>query len=59
MRAIDLSTPAGITTALLPEIVIVVALIARRSGAEALLQPASVGGFVAGLAVMYATALLV
>ncbi|HUE45871.1 MAG TPA: metal transporter [Aestuariivirgaceae bacterium] len=50
----------GIGAGAIAQVVIeVVALIARRSGAAALLQPASVGGFVAGLAVMYATALLV
>lgn len=37
----------------------VTALIARRSGVDALGRPAVLGGFVAGLAVMYATALLV
>lgn len=37
----------------------VTALIARRSGADALGRPAVLGGFVAGLAIMYATALLV
>lgn len=50
----------GIGAGAIAQVVIeVVALIARRSGAPALLQPASAGGFVAGLAVMYATALLV
>ena len=50
----------GIGAGAIAQVVIeVVALIARRSGPAALLQPASVGGFVAGLAVMYATALLV
>lgn len=37
----------------------VTALVARRSGAETLGRPAVLGGFVAGLAIMYATALLV
>jgi zinc transporter, ZIP family len=50
----------GIGAGAIAQVVIeVVALIARRSGVAALLQPASAGGFVAGLAVMYATALLV
>jgi ZIP family zinc transporter len=50
----------GIGAGAIAQVVIeVVALISRRSGSAALLQPASVAGFVAGLAVMYATALLV
>jgi zinc transporter ZupT len=50
----------GIGAGAIAQVVIeVVALISRRSGSAALLQPASVGGFVAGLAIMYATALLV
>jgi zinc transporter, ZIP family len=50
----------GIGAGAIAQVVIeVVALIARRSGAAALLQPASAGGFVAGLTIMYATALLV
>ncbi len=50
----------GIGAGAIAQVVIeVVALIARRSGVAALLQPASAGGFVAGLAVMYGTALLV
>lgn len=50
----------GIGAGAIAQVVIeVVAFISRRSGSAALLQPASVGGFVAGLAIMYATALLV
>jgi zinc transporter ZupT len=50
----------GIGAGAIAQVVIeVVALISRRSGSAALLQPASLGGFVAGLAIMYATALLV
>lgn len=50
----------GIGAGAIAQVVIeVVALISRRSGSAALLQPASIGGFVAGLAIMYATALLV
>jgi zinc transporter ZupT len=50
----------GIGAGAIAQVVIeVVALISRRSGSAALLKPASVGGFVAGLAIMYATALLV
>jgi zinc transporter, ZIP family len=50
----------GIGAGAIAQVVIeVVALISRRSGSAALLQPASAGGFVAGLGIMYATALLV
>ena len=50
----------GIGAGAIAQVVIEVAtLISRRSGPAALLQPASAGGFVAGLAIMYATALLV
>jgi zinc transporter ZupT len=50
----------GVGAGAIAQVVIeVAALISRRSGSAALLQPASVGGFVAGLAIMYATALLV
>jgi zinc transporter ZupT len=45
--------------AILQVIVEVTALIVRRDGGEALVGPASAGGIVAGLAIMYATALLV
>ena len=45
--------------AILQVIVEVTALIARRDGAEALVAPASAAGLVAGLAIMYATALFV
>jgi zinc transporter ZupT len=45
--------------AILQVIVEVTALIVRRDGAEALAGPASAGGIVAGLAIMYLTALFV
>lgn len=45
--------------AILQVIVEVAALIVRRDGGEALVSPASAGGLVAGLAIMYLTALFV
>jgi len=45
--------------AILQVIVEVTALIVRRDGGEALVGPASAGGIVAGLAIMYLTALFV
>lgn len=50
----------GVGAGAIAQVVIeVVALIARRRGSPALASPASLGGFIAGLAVMYGTALLV
>jgi zinc transporter ZupT len=45
--------------AILQVIIEVTALIARRDGSQALATPATLGGLIAGLAVMYLTALLV
>jgi len=45
--------------AILQVIVEVTALLVRRQGGEVLVAPASAGGIVAGLAIMYVTALLV
>jgi zinc transporter, ZIP family len=45
--------------AILQVIIEMAALIARRDGAPALATPASLGGVIAGLAIMYLTALLV
>jgi ZIP family zinc transporter len=45
--------------AILQVIIEMIALIARRDGQRALATPASMGGIIAGLAVMYLTALLV
>lgn len=45
--------------AILQVIIEVSALIMRRDGSSAILSPAAVGGFIAGLAVMYLTALFV
>ncbi|MEX0851762.1 MAG: metal transporter [Bauldia sp.] len=45
--------------AILQVIIEVAAFLARRDGAEALARPAGAAGIVAGLAIMYATALLV
>lgn len=50
----------GIGAGAIAQVVIeVTALIARRSGAGSLIRPATLGGFVAGVMVMYTTALLV
>jgi ZIP family zinc transporter len=45
--------------AILQVIIEVAALMVRREGGGALAAPASAGGVIAGLAIMYATALLV
>jgi ZIP family zinc transporter len=54
--ALSFAVGAG---AILQVIIEVTALIARRDGNQALATPSSLGGVIAGLAVMYLTALLV